>query len=376
MGSRRGICAWCGGELAVDPAKAARQTRVDARYCSKKCRQSAFRLRRRRVADARALEPMTFAYADPPYPGTAKKYYGEEATYAGEVDHAKLISELEDRRIGCMVEHRKIDGWALSTSAKALRDLLPLAPIGARVCAWVKPHGVSGKTFGLHNAWEPLIVVGGRQKRGGVRDWLRAMPARFGGELPGRKPIAFCAWLFDCFGMVPGDTLDDLFPGTGIVSRAWGELASRKYSGDASPSSTRDASLRCGFIEGDSICRLPPGHSGRHDASVGAGEDASPMEDDEALAQQLENLAHDSEPGSLLEAAADFAAPYFAQRQPLGKSPLAELRPAVVFRPVENPSRVQGAAVAPGVAADEVGQESGRSPPTRGEGAEPLRGSE
>jgi hypothetical protein len=41
----------------------------------------------------------------------------------------------------------------------------------------------------------------------------------------GRKPVAFCAWLFDLLGMVPGDELVDLFPGTGIVARSWRELA-------------------------------------------------------------------------------------------------------------------------------------------------------
>jgi len=41
-------------------------------------------------------------------------------------------------------------------------------------------------------------------------------------ELP-----AFCAWLFDCLGMVPGDSLEDLFPGTGIVARAWRNVGGR-----------------------------------------------------------------------------------------------------------------------------------------------------
>jgi hypothetical protein len=62
--------------------------------------------------------------------------------------------------------------------------------------------------------------------RSGKRDWLRAMPARGEGTLPGRKPIAFCAWLFDLLGMRPGDTLVDMFPGTGMVGRAWTELSS------------------------------------------------------------------------------------------------------------------------------------------------------
>lgn len=160
-----------------------------------------------------------FCYADPPYPGTARRYYGDRPEYAGEVDHAGLIASLAAGNY---------DGWALSTSARALRDVLPLCPLGARVCAWVKPIGVSSLTYGVHNTWEALIVVGGRKRRPGVRDWLRAQPARYGGDLMGRKPLAFCAWLFDVLGMVPGDRLLDLFPGTGVVARAWHEISARR----------------------------------------------------------------------------------------------------------------------------------------------------
>lgn len=182
--------------------------------------------------------PARFAYADPPYPGTAARYYRDEPTFGGEVDHRELIRELEG---GGFL------GWALSTSADALREILPLCPEGARVCPWVKPHGVSGRSKGLHNAWEPLIVVRGRQQPPGRRDWLRAMPARKGGELPGRKPLAFCVFLFEALGMTAGDELKDWFPGTGIVSRAWEAYRRRNLSllqdGDASPLEHDDASL-------------------------------------------------------------------------------------------------------------------------------------
>jgi len=181
---------------------------------------------------------MRFAYADPPYPGLSLKYYRN-----AEVDHAALVASLTAGGY---------DGWALSTAARSLRDVLPLCPPEARVCAWVKPIGVCPRTFGLHNVWEPLIVVGGRQRRPGKRDWLRAQPARRGGELPGRKPIAFCAWLFECLGMVPGDSLDDLFPGSGVVGRAWVEMSRRSSATDqaspvderyVSPLEDRDVSL-------------------------------------------------------------------------------------------------------------------------------------
>jgi hypothetical protein len=204
---------------------------------------------------------MRFAYADPPYPGKAKRCYGGESNYAGEVDHAELVAELAAGYP---------DGWALSTGAYALREVLSLCPEGARVCPWVKPNGVSRQTRGLHNAWEALIVVGGRQRPPGVRDWLRAKPAIRGGTLVGRKPLAFCAWLFDCLGMQPGDQLADLYPGTGIVGRAWALLCA-----EASPAADRHASLVAGAdasatTSGDASART----SG--DASPGAARHASP----------------------------------------------------------------------------------------------------
>ncbi len=185
-------CAWC----LVSPVDGRR-----ARYCSRRCRQAAFRLRRRRDPAATEGAPpgLRFCYADPPYPGLAQKRYGQEPDFAGEVDHPALIASLLQGGYA---------GWALSTSAAALRDVLPLCPPGVRVCPWVKPIGI---------------------------DWLRAQPARGWGTLMGRKPVAFCAWLFDLLGMVPGDELVDLFPGTGAVGRAWRELSSRSV---ATPSLT------------------------------------------------------------------------------------------------------------------------------------------
>lgn len=205
------VCTWCRRRL--DDA-----SRKDAIFCSRKCRQAAFRIRRRRMIDEANDRPKRFAYADPPYPGLAWMYK-VEPSYAGEVDHAELIASLVDR----------YDGWALSTSARALATVLPLCPADARVCAWVKPIGASAATRGIHNTWEPLIVVAGRELRPGKRDWIAAQPARRGGsDLIGRKPEAFCTWMFDLLGMLAGDEFDDLFPGSGIVGRAWGEICRQR----------------------------------------------------------------------------------------------------------------------------------------------------
>lgn len=204
-------CKWC-----ATPITGRRK------YCSKKCRQAAYRFRCRCRLEVSQSAPKCLAYADPPYPGTARKYYQHEDSYAGEVNHECLLEQLAT-----------YDGWALSTSAKALRDILPMCPPAARVCSWVKPIGASPRTYGLHNTWEPLIVMEARRLRPGHSDVLVAQPARFGGELIGRKPIAFCAWMFECLGAAPGDTLDDLFPGTGMVLNCWREFQSHVSIRDA-----------------------------------------------------------------------------------------------------------------------------------------------
>lgn len=204
------LCSWC----QVVPVRERGQ-----RFCSRKCRQAAFRLRKlsggREGVGPGLPAGATFVYADPPYPGTARKYYGDQPTYKGEVDHVELLRRITEQN-PC--------GWALSTSEPSLRWLLPLCPQGVEVCPWVKPIGVPPATYGRHNTWEPVLVWGGRRIQPGIRDWLDAQPARLWGDLPGRKPIAFCAWLFDLLGMVPGDQLVDMFPGTGMVARAWKEL--------------------------------------------------------------------------------------------------------------------------------------------------------
>lgn len=126
------VCRWCRRELPTTDPRAV--------YCSTRCRQTAFRLRRRAALDDAPVTPGTFCYADPPYPGLSKRYYGREATYAGEVDHAALIASLEAS---------KYAGWALSTWARALQraDLVavetdPMSALLARRtwAAYLKRH--------------------------------------------------------------------------------------------------------------------------------------------------------------------------------------------------------------------------------------------
>lgn len=73
---------------------------------------------------------MRLGYAGPPYIGCAH-LYKDHPDFAGEVDHAALIAQLE----------RDFDGWVLHASATAtsMATLAPLVlPTGARWCTWVK----------------------------------------------------------------------------------------------------------------------------------------------------------------------------------------------------------------------------------------------
>lgn len=162
---------------------------------------------------------MRFAYADPPYPGCARYYLGENPA-AKEVNHRILI--------GWLVSEFP-DGWALSTSSTALRDVLAVAPPCVRIAAWCKPFAtwkLGGRATSVPYTWEPVLFFGGspreRTKRLGVvcRDFVLASPP-MRQRVPGEKPPAFSWWVFSMLGAEPGDEMVDVFPGSGAVGEAW-----------------------------------------------------------------------------------------------------------------------------------------------------------
>jgi hypothetical protein len=155
---------------------------------------------------------MRVAYADPPYIGQARKHYAHDPNCA-EVDHAKLVDDL------C----RYYDAWALSLSTPSLKHVLSVCPDDVRVLAWVKPFAAFKRNVTVAYAWEPVIVRGGRKRpttEPTVRDWIAESITMKRG-LSGVKPERFCFWLFEVLGMQAGDTLADLYPGSGAVTDAW-----------------------------------------------------------------------------------------------------------------------------------------------------------
>lgn len=205
-------CTWCDRQFTA--------ARRDALTCSKPCRQARHRARFEQATQGASTPQRRLAYADPPYPGSAR-HYRTQPEWTGEIDLARLVTTLDT-----------YDAWALSTSAAALPRVLALclqAGATVRVAAWIRaprPHA----TARVLNRWEPLIysVAPGSRRDSSERqitDVLDGPTPRRRATLPkaiiGMKPPAFALWMFRLLGAGPGDTLDDLYPGSGIITNAW-----------------------------------------------------------------------------------------------------------------------------------------------------------
>lgn len=170
-------------------------------------------------------ERLTFAYVDPPYLGCCKLYdHHHEDPYGcwDEIDsHQALVDYL-------CAEFE--DGWALSATSSSLRDILPLCPSSVRVAAWVKPFCAFKRGVRPCYAWEPVIFWRGRNPGAGfphkppVKGGKQNTPKDFLAEsitlkkgLTGAKPGKFCEWVLDLLNFQPGDSLVDIFPGTGVM---------------------------------------------------------------------------------------------------------------------------------------------------------------
>ena len=173
---------------------------------------------------------MRFAYADPPYLGRAEYYrahHPDAMIWDDPETHRALVARLQ-------AEYP--DGWAMSLSEKSLRIILPMCPPQARTAAWISERArYAGKVVPVRRHFEPVIFCGGRDGPNRTADFVvtaqEPMPEgekryvmnksaiRAGELFVGRKPAAFCRWVLDILGFERGDTMDDLFPGTGAMER-------------------------------------------------------------------------------------------------------------------------------------------------------------
>lgn len=164
---------------------------------------------------------MRVAIADPPYIGQAAKHYRDHPDYAGEVDHAELLWRLD----------REYDSWALCMSAPSVQQILAFAPpLGPslRLGVWTKTFAAFKKNVNPAYCFEPVLFRLHRprtKEQPTIRDWL-ACPITLKKGISGAKPKQFSFWLFDFLNLEPADDLDDLYPGSGAIGRAWEEWRS------------------------------------------------------------------------------------------------------------------------------------------------------
>jgi hypothetical protein len=165
----------------------------------------------------RDAERLSFAVADPPYPGMSYKIYGDHPDFAGEVDHPALIERLCDEYD---------DGWVLFSNGQDAAALAGLMPPQTRLLAWIKPDSEIFPGVSVTKSWEPIYVWRGRRRPIGavvLRDYIvcTAGEGRPKDAIKGYKPERVCKFVFDHLGASALDSLVDLFPGSGAVGRAW-----------------------------------------------------------------------------------------------------------------------------------------------------------
>lgn len=175
---------------------------------------------------------MKFAYADPPYLGYGHKknamyHYGDRHPGAWVYDTVEGQTAL----VAQLVKEYP-DGWALSLSSSSLKDILPACPRDCRIAAWVKPFASYKPNVDPAYAWEPVIFRGGRKRKDRpkgqptTRDYCSAN-ITIRKKFAGAKPQAFSWWIFDLLGVQAHDEVEDLFPGSGAVTRALAEYKRR-----------------------------------------------------------------------------------------------------------------------------------------------------
>lgn len=179
---------------------------------------------------------LRLAIADPPYPpfigsggrkNRATRWYGGEqrsqtdrpadfhpdaGKWNDPVTHRALLLSLTD----------EYDGFAIATSPDGIAAYGPLPP-EIRLLAWVKPNAQPG-SHRLRSMWEAVILYpprGRRSNRGGIGSTPDVLIAPVRRGFRGAKPGEWTEWVLAALSYDPSqDTVDDLFPGSGAVTKS------------------------------------------------------------------------------------------------------------------------------------------------------------
>ena len=179
---------------------------------------------------------MKLAIADPPYLGRANRWYGDgcgDGKGIGRADNhpeAKLWDDPKTHQNLVKQLEENYDGWAIALTVHSLSTYLEVIKTdsrnGIRVMSWIKPIAIPSGSR-ISTSWEPVIVRVPKERRGHnsgkrMKDYLIANPKQNG--FVGSKPDEWTKWVLDAMGYQNGDTVDDLFIGSGAVSQTMKEL--------------------------------------------------------------------------------------------------------------------------------------------------------
>lgn len=210
---------------------------------------------------------MRLCIADPPYLGYASMWYGSEDVtgldlsgnvavdarrrpQAGRSERSTIRApkkadvhpdahewDLPERHAAMVRDlEANYDGWAVAMNPSNLADYLQWITKPIRVAVWVKPDAMPHNSRPIRS-WEPVIVhvPEGRRRANGrlpIRDYLVA--PKGGSSFAGEKPRAWTRWVLDMLGYAEGDTVDDLFHGSGAVAAEVAQTVLDLGAGEAS----------------------------------------------------------------------------------------------------------------------------------------------
>ena len=188
---------------------------------------------------------MRLAIADPPYLGRGHRWYGggggSSPRWPATDNHPEArIWDAPDAHVALVQRLvADYDGWAIALSADSLALYLSACPPGVRVGVWWKRNTMPSGAR-VHNRWEPVIffIPADRRSRE-VEGFLETTDVLDAPKLNtgfvGAKPPAWTRWVLAVLGHSPEDSVDDIFNGSGAVSRAIDGLLPIPTSQDVAP---------------------------------------------------------------------------------------------------------------------------------------------
>ena len=176
---------------------------------------------------------MRFAIADPPYLGSAYRWYGingrakgngwgradqhpEAQIWDNPETHEKLAEKLLN----------EFDGFAIALTSHSLSTYLKVIKTerenGIRIMAWIKPASLPSGSR-ITQSFEPVIVKIPKERKGRkigkqMVDYLIKSAPKKG--FVGSKPKEWTYWVLDAMGIQKDDEVVDLFNGSGAVNQA------------------------------------------------------------------------------------------------------------------------------------------------------------